>query len=1162
MSRVGRSAFPILTDEMSPMASPTTTVLLFLLLPVIVAVSVLVVLTSSPGQAQESASDSTQAVPAERVAGTGRVETALAAARAGWNQADTIVLARADDFPDALAGGPLAAAEDAPLLLTGRDELHGGVAAEIERLGAARVVLLGAEAALSDQVEAQAAALGVSVERIGGRDRYATAASVLADTALPSEVVLASGTSFPDALAAGGLQPARVLLTGDGPLAAPTAELLDGANGVDRITVVGGTAVVPEAAAATAAEGRELVRLAGKERYATAAAITEEAIARLPAGPGPLIVATGDTFPDALAAGPLAARLDAPILLVPSDGALPERAEALLTAHADRFDRVLVMGGAAALPDLRVDWVRAAISGPVPVPEISMASCGDADFPCEWSDADKAAADRSSQLLHQSVEELRAGAPAHTVMAALRAEPDVAGVIDDGAAITFRVHGGLPTVVLTERAAPGAEAAPSDESQATTTVRSYDPAGPPGEPKRVLIVSPYSERWAVDAVASLEATFAERPREYGTVTVKQGQQAGVSTMQSTPSYDIVIIISHGASRGFAGRVASELVEFDPETGTTHTVDDFLDRVPAGVRLSGGPSDPPGEQRLYFHPEFFAPLIAANDDQIFYGSWCQSHGLSPYDLTGFPHLFQGTGSTFLGWTENVWVDFAGRNLSTFWDLMVTHGVEASVGHDMLGARDLLTYPPSLLAEMDADCGDTCSGPPPRMLIVPGDDHRARDVVETSVQGSRLRVGMDLEWEGDPGDGDDDALTDVSFLVEGVRHGTAGDAGFRLFLRGDGVPEEEIVDVENLTLPGDGTIVDSGEGHDDWLVTVDRIELGYDVTPEMVAPSPLEWEVRVGEDEQRYSAQKVANVRLPVGTVRAVHPDFLSVLLDGDRHPAEGVEGDGEPDATSVVLQVSDVDAEDVPDFTVEAEIIADALDAPVEIEEPLGAFDQIDERTYRYTKDIALDHDLRSAGRSMTIDTALRKDGEAFSVHLVTVELHAQTPSDCWIERTYSGTYEDVDGNVHSVADSQRFEDGEAANPSTNWSEDEQYLIHLIFGPTILEIGDLTEALPLGQTGSFTVPFDPDGGNDRTGDLQGLRGLIDPVNDDRPRSWERRYEGSGTLTVTDASFENNQLMLMDADYSATLSQENRSGQVTVEGSFHYTYEGCVLMTWAL
>jgi len=103
-----------------------------------------------------------------RPAGPSRVDTAVTISRATFLQAHTAVLARADLYPDALAGAPLAAKHGAPLLLTAQDGLLPAVKAELRRLGVDTVYLLGSEAALASQVEQDVRDLGITtIRRLG-----------------------------------------------------------------------------------------------------------------------------------------------------------------------------------------------------------------------------------------------------------------------------------------------------------------------------------------------------------------------------------------------------------------------------------------------------------------------------------------------------------------------------------------------------------------------------------------------------------------------------------------------------------------------------------------------------------------------------------------------------------------------------------------------------------------------------------------------------------------------------------------------------------------------------------------------------------------------------------------------------------------------------------
>ncbi|NUR57111.1 MAG: choice-of-anchor D domain-containing protein, partial [Catenulispora sp.] len=152
-----------------------------------------------------------------RLSGNTRYETGVAVSRAQWanaggdptgrlKTAHGVVLARGDKFPDALAGVPLAAKVQGPLLLTDPTSLTGVTETEIRRvLGTSGTVdILGGTAAVSADVENRLRALGYTVNRYSGPDRDATALDIarrgLGD---PAHVVLATGQDYADALSAG-----------------------------------------------------------------------------------------------------------------------------------------------------------------------------------------------------------------------------------------------------------------------------------------------------------------------------------------------------------------------------------------------------------------------------------------------------------------------------------------------------------------------------------------------------------------------------------------------------------------------------------------------------------------------------------------------------------------------------------------------------------------------------------------------------------------------------------------------------------------------------------------------------------------------------------------------------------------------------------------------
>jgi putative cell wall-binding protein len=187
--------------------------------------------------------------PVRRLAGTDRYATAAAIGREAFpGSAAVVYLASGAGFADALAGGPAAAREGAPLLLTGRDDLPPATAQALEALRPERVVVLGGTSAVSGGVELQLSRYAREVVRIAGDDRYATAAAV-AERVFPGPVesaFLATGGDFPDALA-GGPAAARgggpLLLTGPARLSAASAAQLWRLR-PRAVAVLGGAAAV------------------------------------------------------------------------------------------------------------------------------------------------------------------------------------------------------------------------------------------------------------------------------------------------------------------------------------------------------------------------------------------------------------------------------------------------------------------------------------------------------------------------------------------------------------------------------------------------------------------------------------------------------------------------------------------------------------------------------------------------------------------------------------------------------------------------------------------------------------------------------------------------------------------------------------------------------
>jgi putative cell wall-binding protein len=205
-----------------------------------------------------------------RIGGTTRYDTmqmideqAGTTAGSGGSGSPTAIIATGDDYPDALAAGPLAWAKHLPIILTdgAQAALSPQTVAVIAALGITHFLVMGGSSAINPAQVTQLGSLGTVDQQFAGVDRTDTAALFAAYTqstyGVPtSSVILAAGQNFPDALSAGpwGGDPSSIYLTETADALGPyTTEALEALQGsVSTIDVAGGTAVVDDNAAAAA----------------------------------------------------------------------------------------------------------------------------------------------------------------------------------------------------------------------------------------------------------------------------------------------------------------------------------------------------------------------------------------------------------------------------------------------------------------------------------------------------------------------------------------------------------------------------------------------------------------------------------------------------------------------------------------------------------------------------------------------------------------------------------------------------------------------------------------------------------------------------------------------------------------------------------------------
>jgi len=291
-----------------------------------------------------------------RTAGEDRYDTAIAISEATFaaSSVTTAVIATGRNFPDALSASGLAGAYGAPVLLVG-DSVTASLTAEIDRLGATDVAIVGGTAAVSSAIATQLD-VDYEVKRIDGGDRYETAAKVAKRLkqagGRASTAFIARGDAFPDALSAAPFASGRampILLTRTTGLPGYTSSALTEIGTVSAV-VLGGTSAVSDVVVVDleAQLAGTVERWDGIDRYETSVKAAEAGIAKGWAAWGTVGIATGANYPDALGGG-TAIGSRGGVLLLTAPTSLSPVTSAALASNIDAIDSIEFLGGPSAL---------------------------------------------------------------------------------------------------------------------------------------------------------------------------------------------------------------------------------------------------------------------------------------------------------------------------------------------------------------------------------------------------------------------------------------------------------------------------------------------------------------------------------------------------------------------------------------------------------------------------------------------------------------------------------------------------------------------------------------------------------------------------------------------------------------------------------------------
>ncbi len=336
-----------------------------------IIVMILIISMILPGLAQATPeSVSTEKEIVKRLFGDTRVHTAIKVSDKVYPQGtENVVLTGRNGEVDALTGTLLAAKLEAPLLII-RDSDFEIVEAQLSKLGAKNLYLLGGETVISKEIETRFIKNDYNVKRVWGDNRRKTAAEIAKEVDSKSDQAFLANDghngSLADALAIGpvsGRNQNPILLTSKDKVPEVTIEALEDLN-ITKVTIVGGEMVVSKAVVGQLEKlGITVDRVAGSNREKTAIEIAKNFFPNVRKA---IVVNDGRvSFADALVGGYLGAKEGIPILLT--------RANMLDTNTKDyllkKVDFAYILGGNKVVDEKIFTTIKQILKGEYVEPE-------------------------------------------------------------------------------------------------------------------------------------------------------------------------------------------------------------------------------------------------------------------------------------------------------------------------------------------------------------------------------------------------------------------------------------------------------------------------------------------------------------------------------------------------------------------------------------------------------------------------------------------------------------------------------------------------------------------------------------------------------------------------------------------------------------------------
>ena len=299
-----------------------------------------------------------------RIFGEDRYLTASEVSDYGWENRDYIIIANGTSGIDSLTGSSIAGILNSPILFCKNSELTEATKDGIVDLKARNAIILGGEGAVGYEIENELIEMGLNVKRIGGQNRYETAALIgfevenrISKGIVDKTAILVNGYGLADALTASFLSSKMfypTLLTLKDTIPEETKEALKDL-GINKLIIVGGEGVISNSIDFS---GFDVVRVFGNDRYETNNIFIQYCKDNFGFETKKIVAASGNSFADALVGGNLAAKLNSPLLLVNEELPLNDNLVGWYEKEFGNIFEIFIIGGTGAISEDVETWLK------------------------------------------------------------------------------------------------------------------------------------------------------------------------------------------------------------------------------------------------------------------------------------------------------------------------------------------------------------------------------------------------------------------------------------------------------------------------------------------------------------------------------------------------------------------------------------------------------------------------------------------------------------------------------------------------------------------------------------------------------------------------------------------------------------------------------------